>query len=104
MQVSLVLAALATALAVCGSPAAAARLSVLGDHTAALGLKMPTPGVPSEISIDGEAVTGAIKPKSKYFNEYKHMTGHDARERYTSPLPHTYVTKAGRMHSSPVLP
>jgi hypothetical protein len=61
--------------------------------------------VPSEISIDGEAVAGAMKTtKAKYFNEYKHMTGHDARERYTSPLPHTYVSKAGRMPSSPALP
>ena len=104
MKASYVILAVA-ALAV--SSASAARLSSMngGDLTspvnvASLGAPSKN-GVPNGVSgqknpipvttaDDGTAVA-AKRPKR--FNEVKIMPGHDKKEAYTSPLPHTYVKK-----------
>ena len=108
MKASYVILAVA-ALAV--SSASAARLSSMngGDLTSPLNvasLGAPSKkGVPSDVSgqknpipvttVDDAADAGAAvaAKRPKRFNEVKIMPGHDKREAYSSPLPHTYVKK-----------
>ena len=88
---ALILAAMIAALAV--SSTSAARLTAMTDLTssqATLGAKKEVPSNPIVVNGPSDEVA-ARRPKR--FNEFKIMPGHDKRESYTSPLPHTYVKK-----------